>query len=252
MNPPTLQLANLTAVSPGRGPLYREIRDQLLQALAQGEWSAGSALPTESQLAQRFGVSIGTIRKAIGELVDANILVRHQGRGTFVATHDISRSLYYFFHIVAADGVKRAPQHELITFETLRASGDVAAALGIDKGARVIHITNLQKIAGAPVLLDELHLSAQLFAGLTRDEFLDRSSTIYALYQSRYLINVVRTVERLRARSADRITARRLGVKVNTPILEIHRVAYTYGDRPVELRISRVNTEHHDYLNTLT
>jgi len=252
MNMQLSSAPDFSAAAPGRGPLYREIRSQLLHSLAQGEWSAGSPLPTEPQLAQRFGVSIGTVRKAIGELVDANILVRQQGRGTFVATHNISRSMFYFFHIVAADGIKRAPQLELISFEPARASEDVASALGINKGAKVFHITNLQRIDGVPVILDELYISAEVFAGLTKQEFVGRQSTIYALYQSRYLINVVRTVERLRARSADKTTAQWLNLKAGVPVLEIRRIAYTYGDKPVELRISRANTEHHDYLNTLT
>jgi GntR family transcriptional regulator len=252
MNLPVSQIPEFATGITGRGPLYREIQNQLLQGLAQGEWSAGSALPTEPQLAQRFGVSIGTIRKAIGELVDANILVRQQGRGTFVATHNVSRNLFHFFHIVAKDGVKRVPMPELISFEGAKASADVAVALDIARGEKVFRVLNLQRLGDVPVCLDELHIAAQNFTGLTRDEFANRPSTIYALYQTRYLINVVRTVERLRARSADAATAKILGLKKGAPVLEIHRVAYTYDDRPVELRVSRVNTEQHDYFNTLT
>lgn len=236
----------------GRGPLYREIQARLLRGLAEGEWAAGAALPTEPQLAQRFGVSIGTIRKAIGELVDANILVRQQGRGTFVATHNASRSLFYFFHIVGADGIKRAPQSELVSFEQVTAKPDVARDLRLAPGARVYRVVNLLRLAGAPISLDEIQFSCDLFQGMTRDEFVNRPSTIYALFQNNYLINVVRTVERLRARAADKVTARRLGMEAGAPILEIHRIAYTYDDRPVELRISRVNTDKHNYLNTLT
>jgi GntR family transcriptional regulator len=86
-------------------PLYKEVRNLLTQGLAQGEWKPGEALPSESKLAQRFHVSIGTIRHAIDELVAEQILVRHQGRGPFVATHTPKRMLIAF-HIVGEDGVK--------------------------------------------------------------------------------------------------------------------------------------------------
>lgn len=239
------------AGSLSRGPLYREIQARLLQSLAEGEWAAGVALPTEPQLAQRFGVSIGTVRKAIGELVDANILIRQQGRGTFVATHNASRSLFHFFHIVGKDGLERAPQSELLSFDRTTAKSEVARDLRLAPDSEVYKVINLLNLEGVPISLDEIQFSCELFKGMTREEFANRPSTIYALFQNNYLINVVRTVERLRARSADKTAARRLGLAPGAPLLEIRRVAYTYGDRPVELRISKVNTDHHDYLNTL-
>ena len=85
-------------------PLYKEVKNRLVRGLAAGDWKAGEAIPSESKLAERFNVSIGTIRKAIDELVAERILLRQQGRGTFVATHTEDRTLFYFFHIVGKDG----------------------------------------------------------------------------------------------------------------------------------------------------
>lgn len=68
-------------------PLYKEVKLRLTRGLAAGEWKPGEAIPSEARLAERFNVSIGTIRKAIDELVAERILVRQQGRGTFVASH---------------------------------------------------------------------------------------------------------------------------------------------------------------------
>src|SRR5918993_567730 len=92
---------------PHTTPLYREIAARMKGALADGEWKPGEAIPAERQLSVRFGVSIGTIRKAIDELVAANLLIRQQGRGTFVASHNRDRLLFYFFHIAPEQGAKQ-------------------------------------------------------------------------------------------------------------------------------------------------
>jgi len=100
-------------------------------------------------------------------------------------------------------------------------------------------------------ILDDITLPAALFPGLTEKIFLARSNTIYHLYQSRYGINVLRTDERLRAALATREEAQVLGVAEGAALLEIRRLAFTFRDRPVELRLSRVDSEHFEYHNTL-
>ena len=94
-------------------PLYKEIKRQLMDALTSGEWRPGQSIPSERRLSERFGISIGTLRKAIDELVAENILIRQQGRGTFVATHTRDRLLFYFFHVVPESGPKAYPEQRL-------------------------------------------------------------------------------------------------------------------------------------------
>ena len=232
-------------------PLYREVKAALVASLAAGEWPPGEALPSETKLAERFGVSIGTIRKAVDELAAERVLVRQQGRGTFVATHGPRRLLFHFFHIVPDDGDKELPEPELIAFERDRAEPREAERLRIAPDDRVIRIRNLLKLAGEPVVLDAIVLPQALFPDLTEKIFRGRDETIYGLYQTRYGINVVRAVERLKARLADRASAKLLHVEAGTPLLQINRTALTYHDRPVELRMSLVNTESHEYLADL-
>ncbi len=89
---------------PLAAPLYKEMKRRLTDALTRGEWKPGEAIPAERRLSERFGISVGTVRKAIDELVAENILIRQQGRGTFVASHNRDRRLFYFFHVVAGTG----------------------------------------------------------------------------------------------------------------------------------------------------
>ena len=231
--------------------LYEQVRARLTEAISAGRWRPGEAIPTEAELARGFGVAIGTVRKAVDSLVAQQALVRRQGKGTYVAAHDGRRLLFHFFHIVPRDGEKAYPEVRTLAFRRDRAEAAEATALGIAPDEKVIRIRNVLSLAGAPVIVDDITLPAQLFPGFTEKIFLARGNTIYNLYQSRYGINVLRTDERLRSILASRDTAQALGVAAGAPLLEIRRVALTFRDRPVELRISRVNTARHDYHNTL-
>jgi GntR family transcriptional regulator len=231
-------------------PLYEEVRAHLTEGIAAGRWKANEAIPSESQLAAHFGVAIGTIRKAVDSLVAQGALVRRQGKGTFVTAHDGRRLMFHFFHIVRADGAKAYPDVRTVSFERGRAGAAEAEALAIDRDERVIRIRNVLRLEGAAVVVDDLTLASALFPGLTERIFSQRDNTIYHLFQSRYGINVLRTDEHLRAVLAPRDVAALLCVEPGAPLLEIRRVALTFRDRPVELRVSRVNTASHVYHNT--
>jgi GntR family transcriptional regulator len=237
------------AVTPG--PLYKEVKSRITRELAAGTWKPGETIPSESRLARDFAVSIGTVRKAIDELVAEKILLRQQGRGTFVATHSEDRTLFFFFHIVGQDGSKELPVMELLSFGRARATGEEAVRLGVSAGSRVFRIQNLLKLGGKPVILDEIVVPAVLFADLNEERFANRDGTIYGLYQARYGINVVRISERLSAVNAPQTAGKRLRLALRDPVLRIKRVAYTYNDTPVEYRVSWVNTEAHEYLSDL-
>ena len=231
--------------------LYEQVRARLIEGISSGEWRPGQTIPTEARLAADFGVAIGTVRKAVDSLVAEQALVRRQGKGTFVVSHDGRRLLFHFFHIVARDGRKAYPEVRTLAFRRDRADAACAAALAIAPHDKVIRIRNVLSLDARPAIVDDITIPAELFPGLTEKIFLARDNTIYHLYQSRYGINVLRTDERLRAVPATRDVAQHLEVPPGAPLLEIRRVALTFRDRPVELRLSRVDTSRHDYHNTL-
>ena len=228
-------------------PLYKEIKRALMEALTTGEWKPGEAIPAERRLSSRYGISIGTVRKAIDELVAENILIRQQGRGTFVASHTRDRLLFYFFHIVPQAGDKSYPDVEFVRFTRARADAELAQHFGIAVGDPIFRIRNRLRLAGAPVMIDDIAVPAARFPGLTQAQFRDRPSTIYNLYQEAFGISVVSTSERLRATLADAEFAALLDVAQGAPLLQIRRLARTYNEVTVEYRVSRVNTEHHEY-----
>jgi GntR family transcriptional regulator len=233
------------------GPLYKEVRRRLLGAVSAGEWKPASAIPSERELAQRFGVSVGTVRKAIDELSADNVLVRRQGRGTFVAVHNRDRMMFHFFHIVGRDGAKETPDVRLLSFRAARADAREAAALALAPGEAVFRIRNVLSLGGRPVIYDSISIPRAKFRGLTMRAFRGRPSTIYHLYQAAFGITVLRSLERLSATVADAEAAGVLGVPRGAPLLEIERVAVTFNDAPVELRRSLVDTSRHQYFSDL-
>lgn len=229
------------------GPLYKGVQRSLMEQLASGELKPGQLIPSERQLATEYNVSIGTLRKAIDELVENRILIRQQGKGTFVASHDRERLLFYFFHIVPQQGIKSYPLVESVFFHKSTADAEAASRLRIAVGAPTFHIRNKLSLLGAVVSVDDITLDQVRFEKLTPAMFKERPNTIYNLYQEAFGITVVRTEERLRAEAASAEHAKLLKVKVGVPVLTVRRTAFDMRNEPVELRISTVNTAAHEY-----
>ena len=233
-------------------PLFRAVRRSLLRAIESRVVPPGQALPSEGELSASFGVSVGTVRRAVDDLVAEHILVRRQGRGTFVATHSSDRFLFQFFHIERCDGLRESPQVELVSFERTRLDDEAAAALMLKPGEPALQVENRLRLQGRPVVHDKLVIPAALFRGLTEKRWRERPGTIYQLYQSEFGITVARAHERLRAVGADRAAARVLGVPLGQPVLQVRRVALALNGKPVEWRVSTVMTAQHDYVNLLS
>ena len=232
-------------------PLYRAVKRALLDAVGSGAFLPGDALPSEAELAAAFRVSVGTVRRAVDELSAEHIVVRRQGRGTFVATHDAGRLMFQFFHVERSDGLRELPAVSLLSFQRGRAGDEAAAALHLRPGDGVVEIENVLRLQGRPVMHDRIVLPSQLFRGLTERRLRERPGTLYQFYQAGFGITVLRALERARAVGADRATARVLGIAAGAPVIEVRRTALSFNDQPVEYRASFVDTARHDYVNVV-
>lgn len=241
-------------------PLYRQVKRELQKLIEAGHYGPGKPLPSEAEIAEGLQVSVGTLRHAVDELVHEHVLVRRQGKGTFVAPHTNARFMFQFFHVeprwnFGDDDAARDrdyPEIDCIAFARERATEVEAAALRIKAGEYVFRMENRLALRGRVVMHDRISISAALFRNLTEKRFVERPSTIYALYQTDFGITVLRAQERARAAPADRATARVLGVAAGAPVMEVHRLALTFGDKPVEYRVSTINTQAHDYVSVLS
>lgn len=234
---------------PGFKPLYQQVKDLLIERLIGGYWKPGDLLPSEMQLAEELGVSQGTVRKALDEMTAGNLLVRRQGRGTYVAEHDQEHALFHFFKMTGRAGEPLVPESRVLRISQGRARSAEVARLLIGADAEVIRITRVRTVAGRPAIFERIVLPSALFPDLHGKR--DLPNTLYTLFARDYGITIARAEERLSAVAAEADAARHLGLEVGAPLLNIDRIALGLNGRPVEWRISLCDTRDQVYSVTL-
>ncbi len=237
--------------SPTFSPLYQQIKALITQSLQSGEWKPGELIPSEVELAGRFKVSQGTVRKAIDELAAENLVVRRQGKGTFVATHHEARAQYRFLRLMPDTGEPHHADNHILEVKRLRAPAEIARLLDLRAGDSVVFIKRVQAFDGAPAIVEELWLPGALFRGLTAERLGEYKGPMYGLFETEFGTRMIRASEKIRAVGADDITAELLKVEPRTPLLFVERVSFTYGDKPVEVRRAFYLTDRHHYHNEL-
>ena len=239
--------------TPAFSPLYRQIADLITRSLQASEWKPGEAIPSELELAARYKVSQGTVRKAIDDLSARNLLVRRQGKGTFVATHAEEKTQFRFLRLMAdgQTGTREALSRRFLDCRRQRAPADVARALGLKGNESTLQLRRLLYFRGQPVVLDDIWLPAALFKGLTSQRLSAYQGPMYGLFEAEFGVRMIRAEEQIRAVAADAAVADLLEVAPATPLLSVERVSYTYGDLAVELRRGLYDTRSHHYRNQL-
>jgi GntR family transcriptional regulator len=247
--------SGMGGLTPAFSPLYQQIKGLILQSLQSGEWKPGEAIPSEMDLAARFRVSQGTVRKAIDELSAENLVVRRQGKGTFVATHAEQQVQYRFLKLQPDSGNVQSEgpaERTIIDCKRLRASAEVARALSLRSGDPVLQVRRVLAFSGVPTILEDLWLPGTPFKGLTAERLSDYHGPMYALFETEFGVRMVRADETIRAVNPDAEQAQLLNVTVTAPLLSVERVAYTYNDTPMELRRGLYRTDTHHYRNALS
>ena len=242
-------------VTPAFSPLYQQIKALILQSLQSGQWKPGEAIPSEMDLASRYRVSQGTVRKAIDELANDHLVVRRQGKGTFVATHAEQHVQFRFLKLVPDSGTPGSEgpaQRDIIDCRRARATAEVARALALRNGDAVLQARRVLSFAGVPTIVEDIWLPAAPFTGLTAERLADYHGPMYALFETEFNMRMVRAEEKIRAESAIDGREKLLKVEHGTPLLSVERIAYTYQNVPMELRRGYYRTDTHHYHNTLS
>ena len=253
--PPTDALAaESPAATPAFSPLYQQIKGLILQSLQASEWKPGESIPSEMELAARYRVSQGTVRKAIDELASGHLLIRKQGKGTFVATHAEHQVQYRFLKLVPDQGdlnTEGPAQREIVDCKRLRASAEIARALALRSGDTVLQVRRVLSFANTPTILEDLWLPGTPFKGMTAERLADYHGPMYALFETEFGVRMVRAEEKIRAVLPDKAQRELLQLPPNTPLLSVERIAYTYNNTPMELRRGFYRTDTHHYRNDL-
>ena len=238
--------------SPTFSPLYRQIKSLILQSLEGGEWRPGEVIPSETELGGRFGVSQGTVRKAVDELAAENLLLRRQGKGTYVASHNDPRAFFRFLRLEALKGDIGLSTSVPLECWRAKAGMEAARVLGLKLADPIVIVRRLLEFSGKPVVVDEIYLPGDVFGSLTLEMLKNWQGSLYSLFESEFGVRMVRAEERLRAVAADRSSAELLGVKEGSPLLSVERVSFSYGGRAVEWRRGLYSTAEHCYVNELS
>ncbi|MBX9589887.1 MAG: GntR family transcriptional regulator [Hyphomonadaceae bacterium] len=227
-------------------PLYARVHAELVERIRSGQWKPGEHIPNEFEIAAEFRVSQGTARKAIGALAAENLVVRRQGRGTFVFEHTPSDVLFRFFNIFEDSGARIVPVSRSTRWVRGKASPAERKTLRLARGARVVRVDRIRTRGSKPFITETVVLPEAIFPGLA--DLSDIPDTFYDIFQKIYGVLVTRTDERITAATAHKTAAKDLGVSVGTPLIKIDRIAFALDDRPVEWRQSLCHLKQAHYL----
>ena len=232
----------------GFRPLYSQVRDKLIRRLVDGFWLPGQPLPSEIQLAAELGVSQGTVRKALDWMAADNLVVRRQGRGTFVAVQDDERMLFRFFRLIPDDGGPSFPKSQVLSLASGKANAAERDTLNLAKDSRVVRIRRRRSLDDEPVIVEIVTLPVALFPDLASMEI---PNNLYGLYAMHYGITIASVREQLKAIGATSEDAEALGVAEGAPVLQVERVAHALDGMPVEWRVSVCLTRNVHYQSDL-
>ncbi len=237
-------MAEAERVIDDRLPAYLRLRDALAARIAAGEWSVDEALPSENRLAREHALSVGTVRKALQQLVDEGLLERRQGSGTYLRKPAFDATLFRFFQIRGPSGDKNIPMSRLISRARVTAPAHVARILGTDDAIR---IERLRFLSERPLLSEQIYIPHARFEGfeaIPEDEF---GPLLYPVYLDRFGVFVTRAEDEVRFGSADETTAQRLQVATGHPVAIIERTAFAVDGRSVEWRIASGRADQFRY-----
>ena len=219
------------------GPLYRQVESIIKKIIDAGKLVPGDLIPSEPMLSSSLGVSQGTIKKAIDNLVKEKRLYRHQGKGTYVSRLDFNNSLFRFFTYGGAHGEDARIHKEPRIRKIIKANKKICNVLNLEPGALVIYIQRVGFIDGYPVTVEHSYWRSDVVPGIEKDD-VHIPDLMYALVEEDYKVPVVRAEETLTANLVDIETADILGVAEGSPMIIVSRIAYTKDNRPIEYRKS--------------
>jgi GntR family transcriptional regulator len=230
----------------GPVPLHHQVYLDLVSALDSGEWRPGDRLPPERELAQRYGCSLITVRRALSELAREQRIERTRGRGTFVLHPRLDLNFggnRSFTDEMQTRGLD--PATRLIAARPESAGEAVAAALDLELGSPTLYVERLRLAGGEPVLLEQVHLPAERFPGLLASDL--EHNSLYDLLVERYATRIVRAREALEPVLLRTREAQLLDQAPGRPALLIEGVAYAADGRPIEFARSYVRGDRTRY-----
>jgi GntR family transcriptional regulator len=226
-------------------PLYLQVRDAVAQLVLNERWKPGTPLPNETDLSREFGVSAGTMRKALDLLESEHLLTRQQGRGTFVADQSSAELAIRFSNVRAPDGTRISGEISTSSILEGKATEKEAFRLELGQGDTVYRIRRVRTYAGRPYMLEQATVPAALFPDLPSRR--DASHRMVMIARD-YRILLGAAQERVSAAPASTEAGKVLGIRPGTPITVLDRLVRTADSVPVEWRVSECHLGDLQYM----
>lgn len=212
-------------------PLYMQVRDALLARIKDGQWKPGASLPSEIDLYRQLGVSLGTLRKALGVLESEQLIIREPGRGTFVRDHQAAQALGRFNPIRGPDGTPLRGQVRSRNVKLAAPTPAERTALQLRSGEQVVRIHRIRVLNDRPFAFEQIALAERRFPGLAeRAEF---PNELEELAQDRGVI-LARAEAKVRLAPASHAAAQALSLAEGAPVLSVERLAFDTDHEPIE------------------
>lgn len=219
------------------GPLHEQVRGLVLSRIERGDWPVGAPIPPEVQLSREFGVSIGTVRKALDQLARDRILVRERGRGTFVKEGGSWRR-GPALRLCRADGAPVDVDIRIVATDYAVATPAEISALRMLRPAsitpRTLKLRRQWRHHDRLVAIESITVDAARFPNL-QFEIDGGADVLFPVYAEKYHAAVDRTVWTMRPLASGDEMARQLGTGRDITVMRCERVAYDAKDMPLEL-----------------
>lgn len=226
-------------------PLYRQVYDLLTSRLVDGYWKPSEPLPSEMALAEELGVSQGTVRKALNQMVAENLLERHQGKGSFVSEHTQESSLFRFFRLREPNGESLIPETQVLSSSRRAATPVERDHLNLQGKGQVVELVRLRFLQGEPAILEKVIQPLSLFPNIDKQP--EMPNSLYTLYQEKYGISIASVRDELHATKLPREYASELGLAAGSPVLMVERSSISIDGRVVEWSQAYCRTEKFVY-----
>ncbi len=238
------------SLSAGFQPLYKQVYDLLTARLVDGYWKPSQLLPSEMLLAEELGVSQGTVRKALNQMVAEKMLQRQQGKGTFVAEHTQESDLFRFFRLREPQGEMLIPETLVLSSTRRGASGDEIKKLNLDANTLVVELIRVRSIHNKPAIIEKVIQPLSVFPDI--DKNIDLPNALYILYQEKYGITIMSVNDQVRAVEIPKAYAKHLELPEGSPVLMIERSSVNIDGRVVEISTAYCSSENFVYSVKLT
>jgi GntR family transcriptional regulator len=215
-------------------PLHHQIKENIRRQIVSGRWRTNHPLPSETELCDHFGVSRGTLRRALGDLEHEGLIVRRQGRGTFVSQPKFEGSVLGSYRNYRVGAVPHDATSRLLGIDRIPASPDIQRLLQLGKRERVYEVRRLQFMEGVPITLSTSFIPAALAPGLDKLDL--EHELFYGLLEQRYGFAFLRAEEFLEPVIADDVVARHLDLAPGSAVFLVARRSFLVNDRPGEYR----------------